>query len=100
MKRISKILAIMLATMCLSMCFLLFGCAEEQKYTLTVNDRQLLYETLADSFKAGEEVVVKVKITPTKTPLHISIRSLWRRQKAVKTIFICLHLQCPTNLPF
>lgn len=50
----------------LALCLCLFGCGavNVKKYELTVNGGELLYEQLDGSYKAGEEVEVKVRITP------------------------------------
>ncbi len=42
----------------------LFGCKSEAQYALSVTGSELLYEDLKDSYKGGEDVKVKVKITP------------------------------------
>lgn len=52
-----------------SVCILLFSlvpaaCTKESQYSLTVTGSELLYENLKADYKAGEEVVVKVKIKP------------------------------------
>lgn len=46
--------------------FVFFGCGkeDEERYKLTVNGSEYLYSKLSDTYKAGEEVSVKVKITP------------------------------------
>lgn len=64
MKRHSKLITLVLTFIlaCISISF--YGCKNETKYGLTVNGSELLYEQLEESYKAGEEVVVKVKITP------------------------------------
>ena len=66
MKRSSKWITILLIVS-FATCFFLFGCSEsEEKYALSVTGSELLYESLKDSYKAGEEVTVKVKITPNE----------------------------------
>lgn len=57
---VSLIFTIIFAASSVSLC----GCSEEKKYSLSVSGSELLYEDLNDSYKAGEEVKVKVKITP------------------------------------
>lgn len=61
MKKLSAILCIVLAML---LSFGLTACDSEKKYSLYVNGAELLYEDLNDSYAAGEEVTVKVKIKP------------------------------------
>ncbi len=42
----------------------LTACANEKQYALAVNGSALLYENLNETYKAGEEVTIKVKIKP------------------------------------
>ena len=42
----------------------LTACANEKQYALAVNGSALLYENLNETYKAGEEITVKVKIKP------------------------------------
>lgn len=44
--------------------FGLTACNKEQKYSLTINGSELLYENLNTEYAVGEEVTVKVKIKP------------------------------------
>lgn len=67
MKKSSKFIAIVLVLLSFATIFCLFGCSDtEEKYSLSVTGSELLYETLKDCYKAGEEVTVKVKITPNQ----------------------------------
>lgn len=65
MKKRSAI-AVIIALILVFMSVSFFGCADATKYKLTVLGGDLLYEPLEESYKAGEEVVVKVKITPNQ----------------------------------
>ncbi len=59
-----KILVGILASILLVLSFVLTACEDEKRYALTVNDSALLYENLNETYAAGEEVTVKVKIKP------------------------------------
>lgn len=68
MKNINKIVSMFLAVSVLSVSVFVFGCSEN-KYGLSVSGSQLLYEDLENSYRAGEEVKVKVRITPHENTL-------------------------------
>ncbi|MGN0824329.1 MAG: hypothetical protein ACI4MB_04590 [Candidatus Coproplasma sp.] len=59
-----KVFAIMCVTCTMLFSFGMTACNSEKKYFLSVNGVELLYEDLNDSYSAGEEVTVKVKIKP------------------------------------
>lgn len=83
MKLISKCLSAVLAITILTACFSFTGCANEELYSLSVTGSELLYEDLNDSYKAGEEVTVKVKITPNEnTVAYLDLLPLARAKSS------------------
>jgi len=64
MKKHSAMISLALAIVFVVVTGSLVGCDDEERYSLSVSGSELLYEDLQDSYAAGEEVQVKVKITP------------------------------------
>lgn len=66
MKKFFQIASFCLTLSIILMSFPLAGCSDrsEKKYSLTVNGSEYLYEALEESYKAGEEIMVKTKIVP------------------------------------
>ncbi|MGN1060853.1 MAG: hypothetical protein ACI4QN_03890 [Candidatus Coproplasma sp.] len=60
----NKLFAILSAVCTMLLSFGLTACNNEKKYSLSINGVELLYEDLKDTYVAGEEVTVKVKIKP------------------------------------
>ncbi len=88
MKIINKIVLTFLTVSVLSLSFSAFGCSEK-KYSLSVTGSQLLYENLAGSYKAGEEVKVKVKITPHEnTVAYLDLLPLTRTKSTQDDYFV------------
>ncbi|MGN0808239.1 MAG: hypothetical protein ACI4MN_07335 [Candidatus Coproplasma sp.] len=59
-----KLFAIVCVACTMLFSFGMTACNNEKKYSLSVNGIELLYEDLKDTYAAGEEVTVKVKIKP------------------------------------
>lgn len=60
-----KKLSVAVCTLCtMLLSFGMTACNSEEKYSLSVNGVELLYEDLNDTYAVGEEVFVKVKIKP------------------------------------
>lgn len=81
MKKLIKFTSVVLATITIGTCFLFAGCGtEEKKYSLTVYGSELLYAKTANSYRAGDEVSVKVKIKP-----YEGVKALLDGEALVKT---------------
>lgn len=78
-KVIMKKLSLLMCVFCLFFSLGLTACAGEKKYALSVYGEELLYEELQDEYPAGQEVRVKVKITPhTTTVAYLDLIPLTR----------------------
>ena len=82
MRKLLKFTSTVLAVTIVGTCFSLIGCGttNEKKYNLSINGSELLYAKTADSYKAGDEVSVKVKITP-----YEGVKALLDGEALVKT---------------
>lgn len=88
MKKHSIIISFVLTMILVAASVSFFGCNSKKQYSLSVSGSELLYEDLKDSYKAGEEVTVKVKITPHEnTVAYLDMDPLARTKSSQDNYF-------------